>query len=212
MRRSSLPAWCWRSTAGGRSEQMFAELRNECALAFQALLSPRLVNAIVFGLESGCAGFLAVPCARSRLRDRNAALSGRLRGGPRLFENRDHSCQNLVQDAGWHSFDPLSSPCPQIERARLVASNYAGRIGASQRNRKADAPGKVPAGSDRQDHRQLCRRVEIIGRDNQNRPPSLLLMAQCWVERHHVDIAALQISSPPRAGASIHSRSSAVCG
>src|SRR4029077_16119135 len=71
--------------------------------------------------------------------------------GP-LFEERNDLTQHLGGDAFRNCLEPLSSPCAQIESARLVAAHDAGGTRASthKRYRKPGRSDESPAGRDRQ--------------------------------------------------------------
>ena len=130
---------------------------------------------------------------------------------PSIEEGR-HLGQHLVHDRFRQALHSAAVAGVQVEDAGLIAAYDPCDPGSGEGHGEADAARKVAAVGDRSDDRQVGGLVEIVGRDDHNRPMPTLFPALGRFQIDHVDVAALHSSSSPTAGASTHSRSSGGCG
>lgn len=128
------------------------------------------------------------------------------------LKNRSKLRQHFIHDCWWQGVDLARMACVKIKHAGLVTANNTSCLNACYRNGKSDAAREVTSACDRTDHRQSGCFIELGRRYDQDRTASALFMPCSRIKRDQINVAPLQINSPPAAGASSHSRSSAGCG
>ena len=136
--------------------------------------------------------------------------SGIARG---LFKNRCQLRQHLIHDRVGSAFQLLAAARAQIERAGLVTANNACRLrsGTLQRHGEAGHPRETSSARNREHYRHFCYAVERFRRNDQDRPPALLLVSPGGIKPDQPDFSSFhQINSPPTGLPSSHSRSSLV--
>ena len=132
--------------------------------------------------------------------------------GARLLEESNGARENVFENLCRKDVHFSTAACPHIENAGLIAPHYSCGADSRDGHSKTSPAGKVTAAGDGQHDRQLRDVVEFSRRNDQNRPAALLFVSRSGIEGHKIDIPAVHSSSPPAAGASIHSRSAAGCG
>lgn len=115
--------------------------------------------------------------------------------------------QDLVEDFRPDGLDSSTAARGQIQHARLVAADDAGRFCTRQGNREANFAREGAGIGDRQDDGQASGGVERGGRNNQDGAMAVLFPPLRRVEGVP-DFAPVQMSSSPTGAASTHSRSS----
>lgn len=106
------------------------------------------------------------------------------RKGTRFLPNKNgrQPCQDFFHDGGRNPFQLTAGPRPQIQGTGLVATNHprGARTAAIEGHGKSGSTDKIASAGNRQDNRNLRHPVERVGRNDQHRASSLLLMTFPW--------------------------------
>jgi len=136
-----------------------------------------------------------------------------LREGLRLSEQRREAGQNFRDDVSGSLFQSASATSGEIQYARLIAADDPRRFepAAGKRYRKSRGASERTAARDRQNYGKVGQPIEPSGRNDQDRPRSLLFVAQGRIERNQVNIASLhQMSSRPTGPSAAQAKSSSL--
>ncbi len=125
------------------------------------------------------------------------------------LKKRGKFCQNFLHERCWQGVHLARISRAKVKHTRLITANHTGCFDACDGDSKPDTASEVAAASDRADHGQLGCLVEFGRRHDQDRATSTLLAPFGWIQGDQINVTAPPISSPPTAGASIHSRSCA---
>ena len=113
-----------------------------------------------------------------------------------LLQNRMQLGQHFVHDAAGHGFQLDRPSGGEVERTRLIASDYTGGLGCAthQGHRESGGTGETAATGNRKNHGNFGQLVKGIGRHNENGPSPSLFMSRSRIKAHQPDFTALHLN------------------